>query len=120
MLTLQVMACIGIITGTFLLFGIRLDDFTGNVFKRLLNGPKGIREEILEETKRKKKSYLRREIEEVQVLLVSADREDMFAVCTVSLVLSAAGAAIAVMIGNFFWFPLQRQGFCSCRSGISG
>ena len=48
MLTLQVMACIGIITGTFLLFRIRLDDFTGNIFKRLLNGPKGIREEILD------------------------------------------------------------------------
>lgn len=31
MLTLQVMACIGIITGTFLLFRIRLDDFTGKI-----------------------------------------------------------------------------------------
>ena len=112
MLTLQVMACIGIITGTFLLFGISLDDFTGNIFKRLLNGPKGIREEILEETKRKKKSYLRREIEEVQALLVSTDREDMFpVVCTISLVLSAAGAAIAVMIGNFFLVPVAAAGF---------
>lgn len=105
MLTLQVMACIGIITGSFLLFRIRLDDFTGNIFKRILNGPKGIREEILEETRRKKKSYLRREIEEVQGILVSTDREDLFpAVCTVSLVLFAAGAATAVVIGNFFWF----------------
>ena len=112
MLTLQVMACIGIITGTFLLFGISLDDFTGNIFKRLLNGPKGIREEILEETKRIKKSYLRREIEEVQALLVSTDREDMFpVVCTISLVLSAAGAAIAVMIGNFFLVPVAAAGF---------
>ena len=112
MLTLQVMACIGIITGTFLLFRIRLDDFTGNIFKRLLNGPKGIREEILEETRRKKKSYLRREIEEVQGILVSTDREDLFpAVCTVSLVLFAAGAAIAVMIGNFFLVPVAAAGF---------
>ncbi len=112
MLTLQVIACIGIITGTFLLFRIRLDDFTGNIFKRLLNGPKGIREEILEETRRKKKSYLRREIEEVQGILVSTDREDLFpAVCTVSLVLFAAGAAIAVMIGNFFLVPVAAAGF---------
>lgn len=29
MLTLQVIACIGIITGAFLLFQIRLNDFTG-------------------------------------------------------------------------------------------
>ena len=36
MLTLQVIACIGIITGAFLLFQIRLNDFTGNIFHRLL------------------------------------------------------------------------------------
>ena len=55
MLTLQVIACIGIITGAFLLFQIRLNDFTGNIFHRLLDAPKGIREEILEETKRQEK-----------------------------------------------------------------
>lgn len=54
MLTLQVIACIGIIKGAFLLFQIRLNDFTGNIFHRLLDAPKGIREEILEETKRRK------------------------------------------------------------------
>lgn len=64
MLTLQVMACIGIIVGFFLMFRIRLNDFAGNIFRRILRRPKGIREEILEETKQKKKSFLRREIEE--------------------------------------------------------
>lgn len=112
MLTLQVMACIGIITGFFLLFRIGLNDFTGNIFNRLLNGPKGIREEILEETKRKKKSFLRREIEEVQGILAATDREDMFPfLCTVSLLLFAAGAAGAVMIGNFFLVPVAAAGF---------
>ena len=61
MLTMQVMACMGIIIGLFLLLGINLTDFTGNILKRLLSGPKGIREEILEQTQRKKKSALRRE-----------------------------------------------------------
>lgn len=74
MLTLQVIACIGIITGAFLLFHIRLNDFTGNIFHRLLDAPKGIREEILEETKRRKKSYFRREIEEVQAILKTTGR----------------------------------------------
>ena len=64
MLTMQVMACMGIIIGLFLLLGINLTDFTGNIFKRLLDGPKGIREEILEQTQRKKKSFLRREVED--------------------------------------------------------
>ena len=86
MLTLQVIACIGIITGAFLLFHIRLNDFTGNIFHRLLDAPKGIREEILEETKRRKKSYFRREIEEVQAILKTTDREELFPLlCTASL-----------------------------------
>lgn len=112
MLTLQVMACLGIIIGSFLVFRIGLHDFTGNIFNRLLNGPKGIREEILEETKQKKKSLFRREIEEVQEILKSTDREEMFPLlCTVSLLLFAAGAAGAAMIGNFFLVPVAAAGF---------
>lgn len=112
MLTLQVMACLGIIIGSFLVFRIGLHDFTGNIFNRLLNGPKGIREEILEETKQKKKSFFRREIEEVQEILKSTDREEMFPLlCTVSLLLFAAGAAGAAMIGNFFLVPVAAAGF---------
>ena len=112
MLTLQVIACIGIITGAFLLFQIRLNDFTGNIFHRLLDAPKGIREEILEETKRRKKSYFRREIEEVQAILKTTDREELFQLlCTASLLLFAAGAAIAVMIGNVFLVPVLACGF---------
>ena len=112
MLTLQVIACIGIITGAFLLFQIRLNDFTGNIFHRLLDAPKGIREEILEETKRRKKSYFRREIEEVQAILKTTDREELFPLlCTASLLLFAAGAAIAVMIGNVFLVPVLACGF---------
>jgi len=112
MLTLQVVACLGIIIGTFLLFRIRLNDFTGNIFSRLMGSPKGIREEILEETRRKKKSYLRREMEEVQGILAATDREDMFpALCTVSLLLFAAGAALSIVIGNFFLVPVAAAGF---------
>ena len=85
MLTMQVMACMGIIIGLFLLLGINLTDFTGNILKRLLSGPKGIREEILEQTQRKKKSALRREVEEIQSILKATDRENTFPfLCTVS------------------------------------
>lgn len=112
MLTLQTIACAGLITGLFLLFKIRLHDFTGNIFKGLLNGPKGIREEILEETKQKKKSFLRREIEEVQAILEATDREEMFPLlCTLSFLLFAAGAAGAAMIGNLFLVPVTAAGF---------
>ena len=40
MLTMQVMACMGIIIGLFLLLGINLTDFTGNIFKSCWTDPK--------------------------------------------------------------------------------
>ena len=111
MLTLQVVGCVGILIGLFLVLRIDLNDFTGNIFQRLLGGPKSLKEEILEETHRKKKSFLRREIEEVQSILKATDREHVFPLlCTASLLLFATGAGIAVMAGNFFMVPVAAIG----------
>ena len=109
MLTMQVMACMGIIIGIFLLLGISLTDFTGNIFKRLLDGPKGIREEILEQTQRKKKSFLRREVEEIQSILKATDRENTFPfLCRYHwfYLLSVPPGQPCLEIS--FWYPLQR------------
>lgn len=112
MLTLQVMACIGMVIGSFLLFKIGLDDFTGNVFNHILNSSKGIREEILEETKTKKIPYLKREIMEVQRILKTTGREKQFPLlCTVALLLFAFGAAVAVMMGNPYMVTVLACGF---------
>lgn len=112
MLTLQVMACIGMVIGSFLLFKIGLDDFTGNVFNHILNSSKGIREEILEETKTKKTPYLKREIMEVQRILKTTGREKQFPLlCTVALLLFAFGAAVAVMMGNPYMVTVLACGF---------
>lgn len=109
MLTMQVMACMGIIIGLFLLLGINLTDFTGNIFKRLLDGPKGIREEILEQTQRKKKSFLRREVEEIQSILKATDRENTFPFYVryhwFCLLLVPPGQ---LCLGISFWYPSQR------------
>ena len=111
MLTIQVMACIGLITGLFFLFGIHLMDFSGGIFHKLLSGPRGLREEILEQTQRKKKSYFRREVEEIQSILKATDRENTFPLlCTISLLLFAAGAAGAAMMGNVFLIPVAAVG----------
>lgn len=112
MLTLQVMACIGMVIGSFLLFKIGLDDFTGNVFNHILNSSKGIREEILEETKTKKIPYLKREIMEVQRILKTTGREKQFPLlCTVALLLFAFGAAVAVIMGNPYMVTVLACGF---------
>ena len=56
MITLKVVALIGLVFGLFTLLGITLKDFTGGIFNGLIAGPKGIREEILEETKTRRPS----------------------------------------------------------------
>jgi hypothetical protein len=55
-------ACIGMIAGFFILFGLSPMDFTPPYFTELTGRPKSLRDELDECTRRKKKSYLRREI----------------------------------------------------------
>ena len=64
MTALLLTACVGMITGAFLIFRISLMDFTLGVFRRLTAGPKSIRDEINEATHRKKPGLFRREISE--------------------------------------------------------
>ena len=52
MTALLLTACVGMITGAFLIFRISPMDFTLGVFHRLTAGPKSIRDEINETTRR--------------------------------------------------------------------
>jgi hypothetical protein len=105
------MACIGMITGSFILFNISPMEFTDNIFKRLMNKPKSIKDEINETTKRKKLSFFRREIIEVQEILRITGREKKFPVlCALSLLFFAIGGSIAVILGNYFLVPVMAIG----------
>ena len=53
---IQLIACIGLITGCFVLLHISPMDFTEGVFRRITSKPKSIRSEVNESTRRKKKS----------------------------------------------------------------
>lgn len=110
--SIQIVACLGMIIGSFFLLGISPAEFTGSVFSRLTGGPKSIRSEINETTKRKKGSYIRREVLEVREILKMTGREGSFgAVCAASLGLFATGAAIAAFLGNYFLAPVLAVGF---------
>lgn len=112
MSTILLIACIGMITGFFILFGISPMEFTENIFKKLISKPRSIKDEINETTKRKKISFLRREIMEVQEILKVTGREKRFPMlCAFSLLLFAMGGAIAIMLGNFFLVPVMAIGF---------
>lgn len=105
-------ACIGMITGFFILLSLSPMEFTDSVFKNILNKPRSIKEEINEITKRKKVSYFRREVIEVQSILKLTGREGWFPmICAVSLFLFAVGSGIAIVLGNFFSVPVLGIGF---------
>ncbi len=105
-------ACIGMITGFFILLSLSPMEFTDSVFKSILHKPRSIKEEINEMTKRKKVSYFRREVIEVQSILKLTGREGWFPmVCAVSLFLFVIGSGIAIVLGNFFSVPVLGIGF---------
>jgi len=112
MSTILLIACMGMIAGFFILFEISPMEFTENIFKKLMSKPRSIKDEINETTKRKKVSFLRREIMEVQEILKVTGREKKFPMlCALSLLLFAIGGSIAIMLGNFFLVPVLAIGF---------
>jgi Flp pilus assembly protein TadB len=111
MSTIQLIACIGMIAGFFILLNLSPMEFTGSVFARLTDKPKSLREEINETTRRKKKFYLRRELDEVQAILKVTGRSARFPMlCAAALLCFAVGASVAVMLGNFFLVPVMAAG----------
>ena len=109
--TIQLVACIGMITGFFVLLGLSPMSFTEGVFQRLTSKPRSIRAEVNETTRRKKKFFLRREIEEAQAILRMTGRAGKLPmVCALSLFLFLGGAAFALMLGNFFLVPVLAVG----------
>ena len=111
MTTVLLIACIGMIAGSFLLLGLTPMAFTTAIFGRLTDQPKALRDEVNETTHRKKKSYLRREIAEVQSILKLSGRSARFPMlCAAALLCFTVGASVAVMLGNFFLVPVMAVG----------
>ena len=105
-------ACVGMITGFFILFSLTPMEFTNNIFKSLLSKPRSIRDEIRETTKRRKMSFFRREVTEVQSILTLTGREQRFpTLCALSMFLFVLGGGIAILFGNLFLVPVLAVGF---------
>lgn len=111
MTTVLLTACIGMIAGFFILLGITPMEFTTDIFGKLTDRPKSLRDEVGQFTRRKKLSYLRREIAEVQSILKVTGRTSRFPMlCAVSLLCFAVGASIAIMLSNLFLVPVMAAG----------
>jgi Flp pilus assembly protein TadB len=105
------MASIGMITGFMIILRLSPMDIVEAVFRRLTAKPRSLKDDINETTKRKKKSFIRREIDEARNILKMTGREQKFpAICAMSLLLFASGAAAAVLMGNLFLVPVLAVG----------
>lgn len=108
---LLLVACVGMITGAFLIFQVSPKDFSRELIKGLSSGPKSIREEIKETTDRSKPGIFRREIMATQAILHATGKEEQFPmICALSLMLFAIGAGVAIVMGNFFLVPVLAVG----------
>lgn len=111
MTLLQLIACVGMTAGAFLLFRISPMQFTNGLFRFLTRKPRNIRDEINEATKRKKPSFLRREIIETQKILATTGQSERFPmVCMVSLLLFILGVCVAILMQNGFLIPVLAFG----------
>ena len=119
MTTIQLLACIGMITGFFLLLGLKPMEFTNGLFSFLTREKKSIRDEIKAAQRRQKPGFLKRQIQMAQEVLAMTGRSNRFSlVCACSLLLFAIGAAIAIMMGNFFLAPVMAVGFMMLPFGM--
>ncbi|MEG0913994.1 MAG: hypothetical protein RSG53_10370 [Oscillospiraceae bacterium] len=108
---LLLVACVGMIAGAFILLRLSPMELTDSIFTKLTAIPHSIRDEIDEDTGRKKKSFLRREIDEVQAVLEATGKSHRFPMlCAISLLLFAVGASIAIVMGNAFLVPVLAVG----------
>ena len=112
MTLMQLLACAGMITGAFLILGLKPMKFTDGLFGFLMQKPRKIKEEINEATSRKKPGVFRREIRAAQEILAMTGRESRFSmICAASLSLFCLGGSLAILMGNYFLAPVLAVGF---------
>lgn len=105
-------ACMGMITGFLVLLSLSPMEIAGYFFRSIIRKPHNIRHEINEATGRKKMSFLKKEVTEIQSILKITGREHRFPmICACSLILFAIGAAIAILLDNLFLVPVLAVGF---------
>ena len=111
MIAIQLIACIGMIAGVFLLLDLSFSSFTYHLFSRLSKAPGSIRGAVNEATQRKKPGFLRKEILECEAILEATGRSHHFPLlCAVSMALFLFGACAAILFRNAFLVPVLAVG----------
>lgn len=102
MLTLRLFAFMALTVGILKLLDIRLSD----LFKSVIDRPKSIREQVNEATSRKKKNFIKREIEEITEIMRMTGREDKIPAIFIACGgFAIAGTVIATLFNNVYMIP---------------
>ena len=78
MTTIQLLACIGMITGFFLLIGLKPMEFTDGLFSFLTKEKKSIKDEIKAAQRCQKPGFLKQQIHMAQEVLAMTGRSIAF------------------------------------------
>lgn len=106
------LACVGMVTGFFLILGLKPSEFSDGLSAFLLREPGTLRSEVNRLAGRKKPGLLKRELIKAQDALVMTGRGERFPlVFAAALALFAAGASVAILAGNLFLAPVLACGF---------
>jgi len=109
---IQLLACSGMIVGIFLLLNLKPMEFADSLFGFLTKDGNSLKAEIAKANQNKKHHFLKREILEAQEILTMTGRSNHFSlICAASLMLFAAGASFAILLGNVFLAPVMAVGF---------
>jgi Flp pilus assembly protein TadB len=104
-------ACIGLVTGFFILLKLSPAELADGLFGKISAGPKNLKAEI-DAARGKRNSFLRRELDGAADVLRLTGRDRSFpGLCALSLLLFLGGAAAAILIGNLFLVPVLAAGF---------
>lgn len=102
MLTLRLFAFMAMTLGILKLLDIRLED----LFKSVIDRPKSIRDQVNEATNKKKKNFIKREIEEITNILKMTGREEKIPVIFIACGgFAIAGTVIASLFNNVYMIP---------------
>jgi Flp pilus assembly protein TadB len=109
---LKLIAFLGLVAGSFILFTISPFEFLESIAKKFKGKKKTIKSKINEVTKKKKPKGIKLLIQETRDILEITGKIDRFSkLCILSFFLFVIGVIIAISMNNFFLVPVLGIGF---------
>ncbi|MBC2579391.1 type II secretion system F family protein [Clostridium sp. DJ247] len=112
MTLLNVIAFLGLVTGSFILLSIKPLEFAEYISKIFKSKEKTLKVKVIEITKKKNPKGLKLLIEEIKDILEATNKSEKFSIlCVLSFALFILGVMTAISMNNFFLIPILAGGF---------